>query len=145
MTVKVVDTSSWLPFQLDPYWPDIFAALLKLKAKCPEQVSISYLIAQWASGKRKLWLVLDEADKFMAFAMTEVELNLATGRKFVTLKDMAGEGVIQAKDEICAALEAYAKSEGITDMFIQGLEPWKRVTKQHGYAVQTVFLKKTTA
>lgn len=140
--VKIVDTSGWLPHQLDPYWPEIFAAMMKLKAKLPDDVSLSILLAFWANGRRKLWLVLDDSGAFMAFAMTEIETNLATGKRFVTLKDMAGDGVIQARAEICAALEAYAASEGIEEKRIQGLPAWAKVTAPFGYEPTTTILKK---
>lgn len=142
MAYKVVDTSGWLPHQLDPYWPDIFAAMVKLKAKLPDDVSYSILLAFWANGRRKLWLVLDDNDAFMAFAMTEIETNLATGKRFVTLKDMAGDGVIAARAEICAALEKYADSEGIEDRRIHGLPAWAKVTAPFGYEPHTITLRK---
>ena len=130
-----------MPWQLDVYWPEIFAAMVKLKAKLPDDVSYSVLLSCWHSGRRKLWLVLD-GDAFLAFAMTEIETNLATGKRFVTLKDMAGAGVIKARAEICAALEAYADSEGITDKRILGLDAWREVTKPYGYKTHSIFLKK---
>ncbi len=141
MTIKVLDTSGWQPWQLDPYWPEIFAAMMKLKAKLPDDISISVLLAFWAQGRRKLWLILDD-DRFLAFGMTEIETNLATGKRFVTLKDMAGEGVVAAHEEICTALEAYADSEGIEDRRIQGLDAWKRPTKPHGYETHSILLRK---
>jgi hypothetical protein len=140
---KVVDTQSWLPHQLDPYWPEIFAAMMKLKAKLPDDISYSVLIAMWANGRRKLWLILDDDGGFLAFAMTEVETNLATGRQQLVLKDCAGEGVILARDALCEALETYAASEGITDTRINGLLPWAKVTKPLGYDIHSVMLRKT--
>lgn len=142
MAVQVVDTTGWMPWELDAYWPDIFSAMIKLKAKLPDKVSYSVLLSCWHSARRKLWLVLDEDNKFLAFAMTEVETNLATGKRFVTLKDMAGEGVIKARAEICAAMEAYADNEGIEDKFIQGLPAWAKVTASFGYEPSMIFLKK---
>lgn len=141
MTVRVVDTTGWMPWQIDVYWPEIFAAMAALKAKLPDEVSYSVLLSCWHSGRRKLWLVLND-DAFMAFAMTEIETNLATGKRFVTLKDMAGAGVIKARAEICAALEAYAASEGITDKRIQGLPAWGKVTAAYGYEPSTTILRK---
>lgn len=140
--MKIVDTTGWLPHQLDLYWPEIFAAMVKLKTKLPDDISYSVILSVWHSGRRKLWLVLDDNDAFMAFAMTEIETNLATGKRFVTLKDMAGDGVIAARAEICAALEKYADSEGIGDRRIHGLLPWARVTAPFGYEPHTITLRK---
>jgi hypothetical protein len=142
MPIKIVDTTGWLPHQLDLYWPQIFAAMVKLKTKLPDDISYSVILSVWHSGRRKLWLVLDDNDAFMAFAMTEIETNLATGKRFVTLKDMAGDGVIAARAEICAALEKYADSEGIGDRRIHGLLPWARVTAPFGYEPHTITLRK---
>lgn len=141
MAIRVVDTSSWLPHQLDLYWPDIFAAMATLKAKLPDDVSYSILLATWANGRRKLWLILDD-ERFVAFAMTEIETNLATGKRFFVLKDMAGEGAIAAREELCTALEASAASEGITDIRINGLPGWAKVTASFGYKPHTTLLKK---
>lgn len=142
LTYKVVDTSDWTAARLDPYWPEIFAAMMKLKAKLPDDISISILLVTWGTQRRKLWLILDENDRFKAFGMTEVEINLATGERLVTLKDLAGDGIIAAREEICAAFEAYADREGINDRRIYGLPAWSRVTGPLGYEPHAMTLRK---
>lgn len=142
MTYKVVDTSNWTAARLDPYWPEIFAAMMKLRDRLPDDISYSVLLSCWAHRTRKLWLVLDENDRFMAFVTTEVETLLATGERVVILKDCAGEGVLKAADEICAALEGYADMERIRIRRFTGREGWKVPAGRHGYKVASVILEK---
>lgn len=142
MAYKVVDTSGWTAAQLDPYWPEIFAAMMKLKARFPDDQSISVLMSSWAHRTRKLWLVLDENDAFMAFVSTEIETLMATGERVAILKDCAGVGVLKAADEICAALEAYADRERIRIRRFTGREGWKLPAQKHGYKVTSVIFEK---
>lgn len=142
MTYKVVDTSEWPAARLDPYWPEIFAAMTKLKARFPDDQSYSVLLSSWVAGRRRLWLVLDQDDKFMAFLTTEIETLVATGDRVVILKDCAGDGVLKAADDICAALEAYADAERIRIRRFTGRDGWKVPAGKHGYKVVSVILEK---
>lgn len=142
MTYKVVDTSEWPAARLDPYWPEIFAAMIKLKERFPDDQSLSVLLSCWAHRSRKLWLVLDENDRFMAFISTEIEVLIATGERVVILKDLAGDGVLRAADEICAALEAYADKERIRIRRFTGREGWKNAAGKHGYKPTAVIFEK---
>lgn len=141
MAYRVVDTSEWTAAQLDPYWPDIFGAMMSLKAKMPEDASYCAMLVTWARMQRKLWLVLND-DAFVAFAMTEMETLAATGKRLVTLKDLSGENALEAAQELCAALEAYAVSEGATFGQIVGRKGWERYAKAFGYEVASVTLRK---
>jgi len=141
MAYRVVDTSEWTAAQLDPYWPEIFAAMMKLKAKLPEDASYCAMLVTWARLQRKLWLVLDD-DRFVAFAMTEIETMAATGKKAVTLKDLAGYGALKAAKEICETMEAYAASEGASIGQLVGRDGWRGFAKKFGYEVASVTLRK---
>lgn len=136
-----MDTSEWTAAQLDPYWPEIFAAMVSLKAKLPDDASYCALLVTWARMQRKLWLVLD-GEQFVAFAMTEIETMAATGKRVVILKDLAGDGALNAAKELCEALEAYAVSEGASFGQIVGRKGWERYAKAFGYEVASVTLRK---
>lgn len=116
--------------------------MLKLKERLPDDCSPSVLLSCWAHRSRRLWLILDETDKFLGFCTTEIETLVPTGERIAVLKDMAGEGILGAADQICATLEAYADREQVRIRQIVGRKGWEKVSSQYGYRTHSVILRK---
>jgi len=140
--MKVVPTQDWSWEQLSPYTRDITAAMKKLAGKFPDDVSVEHLGKEIVLGKRQLWLVLDNDDRFISFCLTQMHTIEATGKKIVTLTSHAGEEGLSCVPEMCRVIEAYAKEQGADMTAAEGRRGWSRELKKRGYTEYAVIFRK---
>ena len=142
MTHQIVNTEDWTYDQLAPYGRDITAAMKKLAEKFPEDVSVAGLAHECLTGARQLWLILDQDGKFVSFCATAVKTVEATGTKIVTLTSHAGAEGLPCVDDMCRAIEAWAKKQGADFTAAEGRRGWGRELARHGYREYAVIWRK---
>jgi len=142
MTYRVVNTSTWTFEQLSPYGKAITAAMRKLADKFPDDMTVESLAQECFSGSQLLWLILDENDEFVAFCLTKETTVDATGKKVVTLTNMAGEEGLKVAGAMCDAIHAYCDEIGADLTAAVGSRAWGRVLKDYGYREYAVIFRR---
>lgn len=134
------NTTDW-PFErIAPYGKDITAALNKLVERFPDDMTLEHLRDGMFSGKYQTWLVLD-GERFMAFGLTEIRMNEATGNKTVIVIALSGEG---GEDivPLIEGVETWAREIGAHDVRPVGRLGWKKALAKIGYAPMTTYYRK---
>lgn len=130
--MKVVNTQDW-PFErMAPYGPAFTAALRKLCARFPDDLSAETIMADIVAGRLQLWLILGEHDEFVAFITTEIYISPFTGRRRLHLCDLAGEGGVQLVTLI-GIMEDYARRQGLGEVHAMGRIGWQKALAAQGY------------
>ncbi len=141
MAFEVVNVSR-KPFEyLEPHLPAFFAALDKLIARYPDDITRDEVLIECDSGERTLWFIFEDG-KFLSFAMTKDRKITSTGIRVAKLCDLAGERALEAADEICEALEGWADAIEAPIRDIEGRVGWGRELKKRGYEVHAVLYRK---
>lgn len=131
--MKIVNTHGWEWAQLAPYSRAITAHLQKLQDRFPDDVTALGLTAQFFRGEKALWLVLDDENEVQMIGATQIRTVDATGKKIAVLCDLAGDDVASCSDELCEAMEAWAKEQGADLMAVEGRAGWSREMNRRGY------------
>jgi hypothetical protein len=139
--MKIELTTDWPLERLAGYGPQITAAMRKLVERFPTELTVKSLMGDLMSGKAQLWLIMDDDDGFIAFVMTEIRMNEATGHRHVVLSELAGGGGVDVVPMI-QPIERWAREQGITDIRPVGREGWKRALKKMGYRVDICLFRK---
>jgi hypothetical protein len=140
--VKTVNTSDW-PFErLEPYGPAITSAMGKLADKFPDDCTLESLANECIEGAQQLWLILDDDDSFVSFCMTNTRTVDATGKKIVTLTNMAGERWAECADAMVAAIHPWCDEIGADLTATIGSRAWLRALKKFGYYEYAVILRR---
>lgn len=142
--MKVENTSSWPWQRIARYTGQITAHFMKLAARFPDDVTPRSIAAQCMSGEKTLWLVMDGETVLMTGA-TQIRTIDATGKKIAVLCDLAGENVAACADDLCNALEAWARDKGADLMAVEGRPGWGREMKKRGYREYAVLWRKEVA
>jgi len=139
--MKIELTTDWPLERLAGYGPQITAAMRKLVERFPTEMTVKSLMGDLMSGKAQLWLIMDDDDGFLAFGMTEVRVNEATGHRYLVLSEFAGERGIEAVP-LVEPIERWAREQGITDIRPVGRAGWTRALKKMGYRVDICLFRK---
>jgi hypothetical protein len=139
--MKIELTTDWPLERLAGYGPQITSAMRKLVERFPTELTVKSLMGDLMSGKAQLWLIMDDDDGFIAFVMTEIRMNEATGHRHVVLSELAGGGGVDVVPMI-QPIERWARDQGITDIRPVGREGWKRALKKMGYRVDICLFRK---
>ena len=139
--MKIELTTDWPMERLAGYGPQITAAMRKLVERFPTEMTVKSLMGDLISGKAQLWLIMDDDDGFLAFGMTEIRVNEATGHQCLVLSEFAGEQGIEAVP-LVETIERWAVKRGITDIRPVGREGWRRALKKMGYRVDICLFRK---
>ncbi|EJF92647.1 hypothetical protein [Bartonella tamiae] len=140
MTYSIHLTQDW-PFErIAKYADNITKAILRIRDKFPDDVDIDLLAKEIATGKRQLWIILDEKEQFAAFVTTEIEIT-KLGNKRVLLLELAGKGGAFLADMI-VPIENWAKSIGATEICPYGRIGWLKRLKKHGFKPDVIKYKK---
>lgn len=142
MTFNVVNTTGWKFEQLGRYTPQITEAMHRLCGKFPDDMTPTSLVQEIAAGVQQLWLVLDDKDEFVAFCLTQVSNVDATGKKVVTLTNMAGDLGLDCADDMCRVIEQWAWDQGAHMTAAIGSRAWGRRLKSQGYDEFAVIFRK---
>lgn len=140
--MRVELTTDWSWERLAPYGPAVSAAMLKLVDKFPDDCTLESLANECISGGQRLWLILDDDGSFVSFCMTEVKTVDATGKKIVTLTNMAGERWAECADAMVAAIHPWCDEIGADLTAAQGSRAWLRVLEKYGYHEYAVILRR---
>jgi hypothetical protein len=139
--MKVELTSNWSPEKFAPYGAAVTAAMRKLAERFPREVTVGHLARDVVDGKRQLWLVLDDDDRFVAFVLTEVQVNDATGLKTLVIPSFAGEEGASTVPLI-GAIEAWGKEQGCDEVMVWGRRGWKPALGKQGYSLDLAVFRK---
>lgn len=142
MSYQIINVSDWTYDRLAPYGQAITAAMKQLAEKFPEDVNVAQLAHECLTGVRQLWLILDEADKFVSFCCTGVQTIAGTGKKVVTLTSHAGAEGLDCCAEMCRVIEAWAAEQGADYTAAEGRRGWGRELAKHGYREYAVIWRK---
>lgn len=140
--MKIVLTSDWSYDRLAPYTKDITAAMHKLRDRFPREVEVQHLANEIISGKRQLWLILNDDDSFISFLLSEIQTNDATGLKTLVLPSFAGEQGTETV-HLIGAVEAWGREQGCDECIPYGRWGWKRAMEKEGYEMHMVIYRKT--
>ncbi|MDH7790729.1 hypothetical protein [Ochrobactrum sp. AN78] len=141
MTLSIHLTQDWPLERLAKYGPEITAAMNKLVARFPDELSVRTIADQLLSGEQQLWLILDENEKFQAFATSEIIVSEFTGRKRVMLCELAGDGGTDLVQMI-EPFEAWAREIGADEVCFVGRSGWRKAFAKHGYEPFVMRFKK---
>lgn len=139
--MRVELTTSWPWEKFAPYGPAVTAAMNKLQKRFPREVSVAHLAREIQQGKRQLWLILDDDDKFVSYVLTNIQTNDATGLKTLIIPSFAGEEG-EACVALIGALEAWGRDQGCDEVLIYGRQGWKRSVAKEGYAMHMAIFRK---
>lgn len=127
--------------EIEPYVNDILAHFGKLQKRFPTDLTVESLSAEADSGKKELWLVLDD-DRLLATACTQIETLNATGVKVARLMDLAGDNVSAWAGLLNYALEAWGDENGVDYYAVEGREGWAKVIEPMGYRKHATLWRK---
>jgi hypothetical protein len=139
--MRVELTSNWPAEKFTLYGPAVTTAMRKLAERFPREVTVEHLARDVIDGKRQLWLVLDDDDRFVAFVLTEIQVNDATGLKTLVIPSFAGdEGA--ATVPLIGAIEAWGKEQGCDEVMVWGRRGWKPALAKEGYSLDLAIFRK---
>lgn len=131
MTLSIHLTTDW-PFEkVAAYGREITAAMKKLVERFPNDLTMESMAEEIISGKQQLWLIL-EGEEFKAFVTSEIKVNDATGRKTVTLMELAGDGGVDLVPMI-SDIENWAIEIGAHELTPLGRDGWRKPLAKAGY------------
>lgn len=142
MKYQIINTQGWSWEQLAPYGPDLTAAMKQLEDRFPHDITVKHLALECMTGKRILWLILDENDGFVSFCCTVDTTNEATGAKVTTLTSHAGAEGLECADAMCAVIEKWAFDRGSEYTAAEGRRGWGRRLQKNGYREYAVIWRK---
>jgi hypothetical protein len=127
----VVNASEWPLERIAPHMSAIMEEMGRLAARFPGDMTMATLLAEFLTGKKTLWLVLNEG-AFVSIALTSIRTIDATGTRLATLNDLAGRDVDKYAPELCAALEQWA-ADNNAQPEIYGRKGWEPLLRNFGY------------
>ncbi|WP_409361056.1 hypothetical protein ACRPOS_007035 [Bartonella heixiaziensis] len=133
-------TERWSWEKIAPYQEDINAALQKYAKRFPDDVCLATIAEEIAAGQAQLWLILKNETQFSAFAITKIEIT-KTGKKYVVLSDLAGEGG-QELVKLIEKVEQWARSINAEEMQMFGRSGWAKMLSHHGYSRHLIHYRK---
>ena len=142
MTYQVHDTAEWPILRLAPYLNDLLKEFDKLHQRFPHDITVESLFHEYLTGQKRLFLVVDEDEKLVAFAMTRLTVINASGKVQATLMDLAGENVAAWAQPLGAVLEAWARQNNAHFAAIEGRPGWMPLLKAMGYQPFAVMMRK---
>lgn len=140
--MRVEQTTDWPPEKFAHYGPAVTAAMRKLADKFPDDCTLESLAEECIAGEQQLWLVLDDDGGFISFCMTNIKTVTATGKKIVTLTNMAGERWAECADAMVAAIHPWCDEIGADLTSAMGSRAWLRALKKFGYYEYAVILRR---
>lgn len=141
MSLSVHNTVDWPAEKLLPYGKEITAAMHKLVARFPREITVQYLAQEIILGRKQLWLIM-EGEKFVSFALTEIQTNDATGAKTLQMHSVAGdEGASTVP--LISELEKYGMACGCTEGRMLARKGWTKPLGEQGYKEHLILFRKT--
>lgn len=140
--MRVELTTTWPRERILAYGPQLTAAMRKLQDRFPREVTVDNLFQEIQTGRRQLWIILDDDDRFVSFVLTNIQTNEATGLKTLLIPSFAGtEGATTVP--LIGALEAWGREQGCDEAQVYGRRGWKPALAKEGYALDLAIYRKT--
>ncbi|MBB5074429.1 hypothetical protein HNQ69_001571 [Bartonella callosciuri] len=137
---KVFLTSSWDKERIAPYLEEILAAFRRYVERFKHEMTLQELIEAICSGKKQLWLILDDDERFLAAVTTQLQYT-ALGKKRALICECSGKGVLDLVDNLKFA-EDWARENGAHEMEILGRLGWQRALNKQGYGIDMIYYRK---
>ncbi|WP_375656292.1 hypothetical protein [Bartonella sp. MR63HLJHH] len=137
---KVFLTSSWDIERIAPYLEEIIASFREYVERFKHEITLQELIESICSGKKQLWLVLDDEERFLAVVTTQIQQTVL-GKKRALICECSGKGVLDQVDNLQVA-EDWARENGAFEMEILGRLGWKRALDKQGYSIDMLYYRK---
>ncbi|UNF43009.1 hypothetical protein MNL08_04080 [Bartonella krasnovii] len=137
---KVYLSTSWDLERIAPYFEEILASLSAYVERFKHEVTLQELIEAICTGKKQLWLVLDEDEGFLAAVTTQIQKTVL-GKKRALICECSGKGVLDQIENL-KVVEDWARDNGAFEIEILGRLGWKRTLDKQGYRVEMLYYKK---
>ncbi|EJF77789.1 Uncharacterised protein [Candidatus Bartonella washoeensis] len=137
---QVFLTSSWDKERIAPYLEEIVAAFSQYVERFKHELTLQELLEEICSGKKQLWLLLDDDDQFLAAVTTQLQYT-ALGKKRALICDCCGKGCVDLVDHL-QFVEEWARENGACEIEILGRLGWQRSLKKQGYGIDMVYFRK---
>jgi hypothetical protein len=141
MSLSIHNTTDWPAARLLPYGAEITAAMHKLVARFPRDVTVVQLGQEVLAGKKQLWLIMD-GEKFVSFVLTEIQINEATGAKTLVIPSFAGDEAI-ATMPLIAELHRFGRENDCTEARILARKGWTKALLDQGYRTDVSLFRKS--
>ncbi|AGF74955.1 hypothetical protein BAnh1_10870 [Bartonella australis AUST/NH1] len=139
-TYSIHLTDQWPQEKMAPYRDALNGAMQKYAQRFPDDVCLTTVAAEIASGQTQLWLILKNKTQFSAFGITKIE-RTHNGKKRVVILDLAGEGglkLVKLVDEI----EEWARTINADEILTLGRSGWAKKLAHHGHTVNLIHYRK---
>ncbi|GAA5099195.1 hypothetical protein [Bartonella acomydis] len=137
---KVFLTTFWDMERIAPYFEDIIASLSAYVERFKHEITLQELIEAICSGKKQLWLVLDDDKRFLAAVTTQIQ-ETVLGKKRALICECSGKGILDQIDNLKIA-EDWARENGAFEIEILGRLGWKRALNKQGYGIDMLYYRK---
>ncbi|WP_375693339.1 MULTISPECIES: hypothetical protein [unclassified Bartonella] len=137
---KVFLTTSWGMERIAPYLEDIIASFREYVERFKHEITLQELIEAICSGKKQLWLVLDDDERFLAAVTTQIQQTVL-GKKRALICECSGKGVLDQVDNLLF-VEDWARENGAFEIEILGRLGWKRALDKQGYGIDMLYYRK---
>lgn len=137
---KVYLTTSWDMERIAPYLEDIIASFRAYVERFKHEITLQDLIEAICTGKKQLWLVLDDDERFLAAVTTQIQQTVL-GKKRALICECSGKGILDQVDNLQVA-EDWARENGAFEIEILGRLGWKRALTKQGYGITMLYYRK---
>lgn len=137
---KVYLTTSWAMERIAPYLEEVIASFRAYVERFKHEITLQELIEAICSGKKQLWLVLDDDERFLAAVTTQIQQTVL-GKKRALICECSGKGVLDQVDNLQVA-EDWARENGAFEIEILGRLGWKRALDRQGYGIDMLYYRK---
>ncbi|PIT67952.1 hypothetical protein [Bartonella tribocorum] len=137
---KVYLTTSWDMERIAPYLEEIIASFRGYVERFKHEMTLQDLIEAICTGKKQLWLVLDDNERFLAAVTTQIQQTVL-GKKRALICECSGKGVLDQVDNLQVA-EDWARENGAFEIEILGRLGWKRALNKQGYGIDMLYYRK---
>lgn len=137
---QVFLTTSWDKERIAPYLEDIIACFNEYVERFKDEITLQGLIEEICTGKKQLWLVLDDEDRFLAAVTTQIQQTVL-GKKRALICECSGKGILDQVDNLKVA-EDWARENGASEIEILGRLGWKRALSKQGYGITMLYYRK---
>ncbi|MET3560731.1 hypothetical protein ABID39_001440 [Bartonella japonica] len=137
---KVFLTTSWDRERMAPYLEEIIACFSEYVERFKDEITLQDLIEAICTGKKQLWLVLDDEDRFLAAVTTQIQQTVL-GKKRALICECSGKGILDQVDNLKVA-EDWARENGASEIEILGRLGWKRALTKQGYGITMLYYRK---
>lgn len=137
---KVYLTTSWDMERIAPYLEEVIASFRAYVERFKHEITLQEVIEAICSGKKQLWLVLDDDEQFLAAVTTQLQQTVL-GKKRALICECSGKGVLDLVDNL-QVVEGWARENGAFEIEILGRLGWKRALDKQGYGIDMLYYRK---